>query len=77
MNTNGKMYVFELQLKDCFPSSYKIGQKHKTEAFLKILQGRQSLVFTLSQLLGHHEEFKVTEGIQYQQKGNRDKRRGN
>lgn len=56
------MYVFELQLKDCIPS-HNICQMHKIKAFSKILQGRQRLAFALRKLLGHHKEFKVTEGI--------------
>lgn len=75
-NINGKIYVFELHLKGYILSPYNIGQKHKIKAFSKILQWKWSLVSVLHKLLGHHKEFKVTEGVQYWQKGNRD-RRGN
>lgn len=57
-NINGKMYVFELQLKDCIPS-HNIGQKHKIKAFSKILQGRQRLAFALRKLLGHHKSSRL------------------
>ena len=52
-------------------SPYNIGQRDKIKAFSKILQEKKkkwSLVSVLHKLLGHHKEFKVTNGMQYWQK---------
>lgn len=63
--------------KAAFPLPITLVKKiknRKIKAFSKILQGRQRLVSVLHKLLGYHEEFKVTEEMQYWQKGNRDKK---